>query len=360
MEQIYRQAKPFERSLCQKLFGQTPEENAIIELNNLLASRQVKDITIKEASSISEKYKVNLYKTFKRNLYEFYAVYLNHCLKDKFLSDQELNELIHLQRILNLNDKDVNIIHNQLAGSIYKKSVQEVIADGRLDESEKQFLEKLQKELRLNEGFAENISGEIRGKFINEYLNDIVSNERLSPEDETEFQAMAKSLMIDVKIDEATKAKLERYKMYWLIENGELPTKHVDINLQKSESCYFIGSVNWYEQRTITKRINYAGPTARVKIMKGVYYRVGSISGERVTSEEWKLIDSGSVYLTNKRIIFMGSKKNSNVRLDKILSFTPYSDGIEINKETGRSPLLSFTDNVDIFGLLLSRLLREV
>jgi hypothetical protein len=94
--------------------------------------------------------------------------------------------------------------------------------------------------------------------------------------------------------------------------------------------------------------------------MKGVYYRVGSISGQHVTQEEWKLIDQGKVYLTNKRILFVGSKKNSTIRLDKMLSFTPYSDGIQINQETGRSPLLSFSNQVDVFGLLLSRLMREV
>jgi hypothetical protein len=360
MEKLFQVVSLYKQSLFQKIFGQIPEENAVIEINNLLASKPIKSITNHDISSILAKYKANLYKTFRKNLYEFYAVYLNYCLKDKVLSDDELGELKHLKNLLNLNDNDVDVIHNKIAGTIYQESVHEAISDGRLDEAEKEFLEKLQKQLRLSEKTAKKLSGDIRGKFINDYLSDIVANERLSPEDEKEFQNMAKSLMIDVKLDEPTKARLEKFKLYWLIENGELTSKEVDINLQKSEKCYFIIQVDWYEQRTVTKRINYAGPTARIKIMKGVYYRVGSVSGERVTNEEWKLIDSGRVYLTNKRLIFMGSKKNSNIRLDKILSFTPYSDGIEINKETGRSPLLSFKDNVDIFGLLLSRLLRDV
>jgi len=92
--------------------------------------------------------------------------------------------------------------------------------------------------------------------------------------------------------------------------------------------------------------------------MKGVRYRVGSIKPQRVTSEEWKHIDSGTLYLTNKRLIFTGRLRNSTINLTKILSFTPYSDAIEISKETGRPPFLKFSNNTDMFALILSRLLN--
>ena len=111
--------------------------------------------------------------------------------------------------------------------------------------------------------------------------------------------------------------------------------------------------------RTVTQRINYSGTTASIKIMKGVRYRVGTIKPQRITSEQWKQIDYGSMYLTNKRIILIGQSKNSNIKLQKILSFTPYSDGVEISKDAGRNPLIRFSTNTDIFSLILSRLLNE-
>ncbi len=72
-----------------------------------------------------------------------------------------------------------------------------------------------------------------------------------------------------------------------------------------------------------------------------------------------KLIDTGTLYLTNKRIIFTGTKKNSNIRIDKVLDFTPYTDGVEIGKDTGKSPTLQMTQNADIFCMILERLLNE-
>src|SRR5690606_2881585 len=127
-----------------------------------------------------------------------------------------------------------------------------------------------------------------------------------------------KSLGIDFNLDYNTKEMLDRYKLYWQIENGELPTIIPDINIQKSESLYFKTSVKWLEQRRVTKRINYGGPTARIKIAKGVYYRMGSIGVQKVSEDVWQTIDSGQLYLTNKRLIFMGEKGNKIIQLNKI------------------------------------------
>jgi hypothetical protein len=53
----------------------------------------------------------------------------------------------------------------------------------------------------------------------------------------------------------------------------------------------------------------------------------------------------------------MGSKKNSNIKLTRILSFTPYTDGVGLQKDAGRSPMLQFQTNVEVFSMILSRLL---
>jgi len=41
------------------------------------------------------------------------------------------------------------------------------------------------------------------------------------------------------------------------------------------------------------------------------------------------------------------------------LNITTYIDGLEITKETGKSPLLIMPERVDIFCIVLERLLRE-
>jgi hypothetical protein len=94
-------------------------------------------------------------------------------------------------------------------------------------------------------------------------------------------------------------------------------------------------------------------------VAKGFYLRPGSYTDRPWSTDEMTLIDSGTVYLTGKRILFTGHKKNSNIRLDKILQIILYTNGVEISKETDKSPVLKLTERPGVFCILLERLLRE-
>lgn len=346
-------------SLLQRLFRQQPDENAIIEVNNLLASMPLMSIKRTDITNISTRYNLNLNKIFKKNVYEFYAVYLKACLQDNTISDEEAQQLDHLASILGLTEKDREVIQENVAGPIFQNAVESAVANGRLSDSDWEYFDTLQQQIRLPDTLADTISANVREKYFRSFMDTIVSSERLSPKDDQELEAIKKSLQITVSLDSQSIANLNKFRTYWEIENGQISPIPVDINLQRNEACYFSSPIDWYEQRTITQRVDYGGPVARLKIMKGVYFRVGSVSARKVTSEEWRHIDSGTLYLTNKRILFMGSKKNTNIRLDKVLSFIPYTNGIEINKEIGRSPFLAFNSNVDIVSLMISRFLKE-
>ena len=152
---------------------------------------------------------------------------------------------------------------------------------------------------------------------------------------------------------------LDKHRLYWQIHNGNLPVVDAGINLQKSESCHFHTQIDWFETRTITKRISYSGPTMRIKIAKGLYWRAGNLAIKPTTEDVLAKIDSGDLYLTGKRIIFMGSRGNKTIALNKILNFEVYSNGIEIQKDSGKSPFFGFSDNIEIFSMLLGRIISN-
>ena len=341
------------RSFFQKLFKQYPTDNAIIELNNLLSSKVIKTITPKDIELIEVKYNLSLATEFSLNVQEFYAVYLNHCLKDKMLSNDELDELQHLKKVFSLNDTLIENIHTRIGKVVYKKSFEEAVSDGRLSEDEKRFLDKLEMDLKLPKNLVDKISSETRKSYLDNYINNVVSDQRLSPAEEAEIKAISKSLNIDIQIDDKNKRILDKLKLYWALENLELPTIIADIALQKGEVCYIKkSSVKWYEKRSVRKTVG----GGKIKISKGFYLKMQS---RTISTSELKVINTGTVYLTNKRLIFMGDEKNSNIKLEKILSITPYSDGFEIDKETGKSPLLKFVGDADVFCIVLERVLSE-
>jgi hypothetical protein len=359
--EIYKSQELKKPSLIQKLFGKVPTENGLIEINNLFASNQtdIEKISLDNIIEIAEKYKINLKKKFKAQRLELFAKYLHHCLIDSKLEDSEIISLKHVKDILLLNEKETQELLKNETEKLYSKHVKEAVSDGRLDDFEKENLEKHKTDLLISEEIADKIYETNAKQILQNFIDGAISDERLSPEEEVEINEIAKSLSIDLKVDEKSKEVLDRYKLYWQIENGDLPTIVSDINIQKSENLYFRTSVKWLEQRRVTKRINYGGPTARIKIAKGVYYRMGSVGVQSVSEDVWQTIDSGQLYLTNKRLIFMGGKGNKTIQLNKILDIKPFKNGVDIQKETGKSPFLEFNHNVDIFSMILVRLMDE-
>lgn len=101
---LYQVVPLVKASFFQKLFKQSVEQNAVIELNNLLATKSIKSISLEEVIEIEHRYKLTLNDVFRLNLEEFYAVYLNYCLGHYPLSKECIEELEHLKVLLSLDD----------------------------------------------------------------------------------------------------------------------------------------------------------------------------------------------------------------------------------------------------------------
>ncbi|MCL6559107.1 MAG: hypothetical protein K6U74_09965 [Firmicutes bacterium] len=75
--------------------------------------------------------------------------------------------------------------------------------------------------------------------------------------------------------------------------------------------------------------------------------------GEQVT-------DSGTLYITNKRVVFTETKKNVTYPLDKIVNFVKCRDAVQSQEENKDRPkyfLVKEQDSIDEIGLILPRLI---
>lgn len=152
---------------------------------------------------------------------------------------------------------------------------------------------------------------------------------------------------------------LDHYRLYWLIENRELPAVSAGISLRRGEVCYGVSDADWYQLRTNTKKPIRSGPSLRARIMEGVGWRPRAASPQQITDDQMKRIDAGQVFLTNNRLIFQSKAKNISMPLKKIAGFTPYANGIEVQREAGRNTFLKLPADVDLFALTLERVLRD-
>ena len=121
--------------------------------------------------------------------------------------------------------------------------------------------------------------------------------------------------------------------------NGNLPFNF----LNKEFLVYYDVSVEYFEKRIKT---TYKGSSdgVSVKIMKGVYYRKSSFRGSPVKTLNTVSVGTGTLALTNKHLYFSSANKNFRIRFDRIVTVTPYEDGIGVQKEGVSSKPMTFSN----------------
>lgn len=145
---------------------------------------------------------------------------------------------------------------------------------------------------------------------------------------------------------------------------GKLPQRvtiegSLPFNFQKSETIVWVfQNVDYLEQRT---RRRYVGGSSgvNVRFARGVYYRVGNFRGNPIDVQESVFVDTGILAITDKHIYFAGDVRAFKIAHAKIISFTPYSDGIGIQRDALTSKPQSFvTDDGWFTYNLLSTLAK--
>lgn len=358
MNNIFQKKELKKPSFFQKLLKKEPKENSLIMLNNLLASKDILEISKSEIEHIERTHGISLIRDYKNEILVIYEAIVSNLTKNLELNEREINILNHFASLLGLPDSLKNQSFEKVVRVLLKEGISSLIVNHELPNNYDILLKQYQGNLDVSEELVESISKEVRVETLQNLFASITENQRVSPEEDTQLKNSAKSLQIEFKLDDKSAKKFEKMKNYWSIENEELVPLDCDLSLQKKENCYQELSVVWKEKRKVTKRINYAGPTAKIKIMKGVHYRIGSAQIQRVTNEELVEVDKGKLYITSKRLIFVGSKKNTNILYSKILSFIPYKDGIEIVKDSGRNPLFQCSNLSEETLLILNRLIN--
>lgn len=302
------------RSLLDCLLGRQNRDNAWTAISNLLAeTSQVQNIQRCQVDDVVEFYGVESYRKWPDQREDLLRRFIRFCISDMELTDENGDDIDHLSLILDITE--------------------ETRQDIRLKESERLI------QARIREATA-----------------DLV----LSPQEEAGIRKLATDLGIGLTLDLSARTQWAKYRLHWQIVNGDIPEAAVNINLQRGETCYFTANVAWLETRRRVGGRQWSGPTVRLRIAKGLYWRAGDLRVRSTSEDYWSLIEEGRVFLTSKRILFMSSRRNRTIRLSSIVDWSAFSNGILISKGTGKNPFLQFGSDPDTFGVILSRLIHDL
>ncbi len=341
-----------------RLFKRRPSENTFIEINNILASVPILQIDRQSITNKLDEYGINSDDAKPRFL-SLYSQVLKHFIRDSDLSDQEIEELERLKNIFDLTPDETNQIHSAVVYPIYERAVKAALSDRHLTDSEKSQLEHLQKQLRIPDNIEKDIRTNLAQIAYQQAIDEAVADRLLSPEEEQELEELARNLNAVVGCDYQSQQALERFRYLWRLSEGDLPIVPVPIQLGRNEICAAYLDAQHYQIKTVTKAIRYGGFSASIKIAGPLRYRSGTIRTHRVSEEVMTLLDTGTLYFTNKRLLFHGAKKTTQIPLTKIIDSTFYADGLLVQKDTGKPQIFQFIGDMEELQMIMDTLMSE-
>jgi hypothetical protein len=119
-----------------------------------------------------------------------------------------------------------------------------------------------------------------------------------------------------------------------------LKTVATDAILKKGEKAFYNSRADLFETRAVR---HYQAGTAGMKVAKGFY--VGGTSGRSTSTQEWAQIDTGTLTITGKRLIFDGGSQDRTILLEKVVSVNPSRDGVEVSVEGRQKSMVFAVDN---------------
>jgi hypothetical protein len=246
----------------------------------------------------------------------------------------------------------------RVALEMIEAAVDQALEDHRFTSQERDALGALADRMEVSSQELTAIVGRAVQPLMDEEVRRVVADGRYSLEEEADLKAFATALGANLTSDATSTAALASMRRLWLIENGQMPILTSPISLKRGETLHFTSPATWSELRTRTKTIRYSGPTASIRIMKGVRYRVGAISPIRETTTELVPVQTGTLYITNKRALIDGASGNKAIPWGSVFGIEIFSDAVKLEKASGKDPyLIVAPESVEELSLIVTTLL---
>jgi len=274
-------------------------------------------------------------KKIKSGLSQYFNEYPQVSKESEDFIEKTLPKIIINGRVKGRQNSE--IVNNQI-----QTFIEEQISISGLDEKQ-EIKNYISNAIKIEIGGIDEVINET---YFGTIITDFLSDDALDPEEIEELKNKAIELNIEkYKTTESIRKEYKYYVKNWEFDNGIIAEVPSDFILNKNEKCiYRKNNVEILEQKEVTKRINYSGPRARVKIAKGISYNFGSYNYS--TEKETKRISKGIgiLNITTKRILFKTAEKSTTIRLSAIVDLKQFNDGIMIFKSTG-NPLIIIDEN---------------
>jgi hypothetical protein len=283
---------------------------------------------------------------------------LSAFLSDDRFSDREIAYLDALRQSFGLTDQELRNAEREVVHPRYSVALAEALADSRLSDAERTALAKLAQGLRLPDAVQQDLFTRSGRALLGNILERSAADRRLSPEELEELASVARHLGVTPDFDKATERMLDRYALFWRIENGDYPSLVVDdIPLDAEETCHADVEAERYQPRESAE--TFEEGIGGVRIARGVYYRAGSVSHDPMNRSSLTRADTGRLLITSRRVLFHGKSEPFSMRLRDIPSYQVYTDGLVVERRAGSPSHFTIAGDVELIAVILGAALAK-
>jgi len=227
-----------------------------------------------------------------------------------------------------------------------KRRIEKALADGVLSDAEAADLAHSAEALGVDPDYIASVRSAHARRTFAPILAEIARRRRFSLDDEARLAKVAHDLQITPRFG----PEFALYRRLWEAETtGHMTLEPitVDIRLKRGEQCYHSAPAVWAREKTVRRHHGYAGASIGFRVARGVTLRFGR--AVPVASEDRELVDlaEGDLYVTDKRLIFVGDRRSTTITLGRILDCRAYEDALLVVKSSGPADIFRL-DAIDI------------
>ena len=195
---------------------------------------------------------------------------------------------------------------------------------------------------------------EIRNAYLavlDKAAKNYLKNGFLSPSDKAKIDDYVTGLGLQVnnlpvQFQNSDIVKISQSMILDNLKKGIVPSVNVNlpIVLSRGESLLWVYNDAELLMEKIEREWVGRNHGVSIRIIRGVYYRVGQSKGKPVEHSHMQSHGRGCFIVTTKNLIFYSQQKTIKVPYTKLVGITPYSDGVEIHKDNSKRIVIKDVD----------------
>lgn len=333
-----------EPSVADRLLGRTPAQHAFAKAKNAVIAGEFDAALIRDLAAASG---VDILGTFHDRwvaLLEDVVVALG---SDARYDGVEKELIARYVKAFAIRREEAEGAVAKASRRIYLELVRRAVSDGELTDADRDALMAAAKRLSIGEADVNRLASEAIQPLVEEMCASLRDDGLVTDEEWNRFTRTLRQLSVVHNPNHELFAGVALAHERWRVLHGAIePHECSDLTLQKGEEVFFRGEADWHEYRKVRQRVDYGGLAGRFRIARGLSFRYGSIGYRAPSVDELKLIRSGDLVMTNRRVILLSAiGDNKSIRWNAVVRVSMESHNtFELEKATGKSPVIDVKD----------------